>query len=65
MRPGENEQVGSIPHVFVNDHRRLDALLQAAVVHAEHVDQCRSTQLRAGLLRHIGIEDKIFLSAAQ
>ena len=65
MRPGENEQGGSIPHVFVNDHRRLDALLQAAVVHTEHVDQCMSAQLRSGLLRPIGIEDKIFLSSAQ
>ncbi|MEO8340352.1 MAG: hypothetical protein ABI604_11650 [Nitrospirota bacterium] len=65
MRPGENEQVWSIPHFFVNDHRRLDALLQAAVIHAEHVDQCTFTQLRAGLLSHIGIEEKIFLPADQ
>ena len=65
MRPGENEQAWSIIHFFVNDHRRLDALFQAAVIHAEHVDHLHVYATSSGLLRHIGIEEKIFLPAAQ
>jgi len=65
MRPGENENAGPITEFLVEDHRRLDALLQSAVAHADHVDRGAYDQFRAGLLRHIGMEEKILLPAAQ
>ena len=50
---------------LVEDHRRLDGLLQAAVAHPGTVDDHAYAQFRAGLLRHIGMEEKILLPAAQ
>lgn len=65
MKPRENEQAGPVTHFLVEDHRRLEALLQLAVAQADHVDQAAYDQFRAGLLRHIGMEEKILLPAAQ
>ena len=65
MRPRENDQAGPVTHFLMEDHRRLDTLLQSAVAHADHVDQGAYTQFRAGLLRHIGMEEKILLPAAK
>ena len=50
---------------LVEDHRRLDGLLEAAMAHPGTVDDCTYVQFRAGLLRHIGMEEKILLPAAQ
>ena len=50
---------------LVEDHRRLDGLLQAAVAHPGTVDDHAYAQFRAGLLWHIGMEEKILLPAAQ
>jgi len=47
------------------DHRRLDKLLQPAAAYADQVDRGAYAQFRAGLLRHIGMEEKILLPAAQ
>ena len=65
MRPRENEKVGPVTHFLIEDHRRLESVLQSAMAHADRVDQGAYTQFRAGLLRHIGMEEKIFLPAAQ
>ncbi len=65
MRPGESEKAGPVTHFLVEDHGRLEALLQSAVAQAGSVDQGRYDQFRAGLLRHIGMEEKILLPAAQ
>ncbi len=65
MRLRENERAGLVTHFLTEDHRRLDTLLQSAVAHADHVDQGAYTQFRAGLLRHIGMEEKILLPAAK
>ena len=64
MRPRENEQARPITDFLMEDHRRLEMLLQSAVAHADHVDQGAYSQFRAGLLRHIGMEEKILLPAA-
>jgi hypothetical protein len=64
MKPGENEQAGPITDFLVKDHGRLEGLLQSAVAHAGSVDQGMYDQFRAGLLRHIGMEEKILLPAA-
>jgi hemerythrin HHE cation binding domain-containing protein len=65
MKPRENEQARPITDFLVEDHRRLESLLQQAVAHAGHVDQGAYAQFRAGLLRHIGMEEKILIPAAQ
>jgi hypothetical protein len=65
MRLRENGKAGPLTRFLMEDHRRLDTLLQSAVAHAEHIDQGAYTQFRAGLLRHIGMEEKILLPAVQ
>ncbi len=65
MKPGENEKAGPITDFLVKDHGRLEALLQAAVAQVDSVDQGTYSQFRAGLLRHIGMEEKILIPAAQ
>ena len=65
MKPRESEQAGPITDFLVEDHRRLETLLQQAVAHADHVDQGAYAQFRAGLLRHIGMEEKILIPAVQ
>ena len=65
MRWGEDEKARPVTRFLVEDHRRLEALLQSAVAYAGSVDQRAYDQFRAGLLRHIGMEEKILLPAAQ
>ena len=65
MTPGESKKAGPITGFLVKDHGRLEGLLQSAVAHAGSVDQETYDQFRAGLLRHIGMEEKILLPAAQ
>ena len=65
MTPRENEQAGPVTDFLIEDHRRLEQLLQLAVADAGHVDLGAYDQFRAGLLRHIGMEEKILLPAAQ
>jgi len=50
---------------FTNDHRRLEALLDGAFARPGHIDHALYDQFRAGLLRHIGMEEKILFVAAQ
>lgn len=47
------------------DHLRLDALLQRAMAVPKRVDSGPFEEFRAGLLRHIGIEEKVLLPAAR
>ena len=65
MISDEGTAAGSIANFLAEDHRRLDALLQAAAAHADHIDQSIYDQFRAGLLRHIGMEEKLLLPALQ
>jgi hypothetical protein len=50
---------------FEKDHRRLDALLDKATLNAGAPDPNSFAEFRAGLLRHIGLEEKILFPAAQ
>lgn len=59
------ERQGSITGFLAEDHRRLDALLQSAAVDSVLMDESAYHQFRAGLLRHIGMEEKILLPAVQ
>jgi hypothetical protein len=47
------------------DHRRLEQLHRTAVGSVGHVVQETYDHFRAGLLRHIGMEEKILLPAVQ
>jgi hypothetical protein len=65
MKPRESKRASPITDFLVEDHRRLESLLQQAVAPADHIDQGAYAQFRAGLLRHIGMEEKILLPATQ
>lgn len=65
MTLSDHEWPGPITTWLAKDHRRLDGLLRAAVATADHVDQAAYDEFRAGLLRHIGMEEKILLLALQ
>ncbi len=56
---------GPITHFLTEDHRRLEILLQSVLHSGGYVDQVVYDQFRAGLLRHIGMEEKILLPTAQ
>jgi hypothetical protein len=51
--------VKSLHQYLTEDHERLDGLLAACLRHDRTVDAVAYAQFRAGLLRHIGIEEKI------
>jgi hypothetical protein len=55
---------GKIYHHLASDHRRLDDLLERATS-GETIDGEAYHQFRAGLLKHIGMEEKILLPTAQ
>jgi hypothetical protein len=56
---------GPLYRFMADDHLRLDALLRRAVQDPAHIDAMAYAAFRAGLLRHIGLEEKILLPAAQ
>lgn len=56
---------GKIHRYLADDHRRLDALLERAISDSENIDMSAYAQFRSGLLKHIGMEEKILLPAAQ
>jgi hypothetical protein len=60
-----DEKPGSLAQCLADDHRRLDALLQSATSDPDKVDPAAYDRFRSGLLRHIGIEEKILLPALQ
>ncbi len=65
MQVQEHEPSGSVMRFLADDHRRLEQLLQSALSSTEGVEQGVYDQFRAGLLRHIGMEEKILLPAVQ
>lgn len=53
-------------HVFFSaDHRRLATLLERSVAEPGHVDLAAFGEFRAGILRHIGMEEKVLFVAAR
>lgn len=56
---------GPITRFLVADHDRLDALLRLALARPGEVDRDCFDGFRAGLLRHIALEEKILLPAAR
>jgi Hemerythrin HHE cation binding domain len=56
---------GPLYKFFAEDHDRLEELFREATADRTHVDMGLYNEFRAGLLRHIGMEEKILLPAAQ
>jgi hypothetical protein len=56
---------GPIHAFLAEDHERLDALLRRATGSAAGFDAASFEEFRAGILRHIGIEEKILLKEAR
>jgi hypothetical protein len=56
---------GPIHRFFSADHRRLDDLLARAVTGKGPIDLAPFGQFRAGLLRHIAMEEKVLFTAAR
>lgn len=65
MIPPRRYEPGPITRFLAEDHRRLEQLLQTVVASPDHGVQGTYDHFRAGLLRHIGMEEKILLPAAQ
>lgn len=59
---GAADTIGRYLHA---DHDRLEGLLVRAVARPESIDREAYDAFRRGLLRHIGIEEKILLPAAR
>lgn len=56
---------GPISDYLIQDHRKLDVLLGQAATRSDEVERSSYAAFRAGLLRHIGLEEKILLPAAR
>jgi len=56
---------GPLHRFFAEDHRRLDALLKCSVGEPGRVDPAPFEEFRAGILRHIGMEEKVLFVAAR
>ncbi len=56
---------GPLTRFLASDHDRLDGLLRLALARPGAVDRGPYDAFRAGLLRHIGLEEKILLPAAR
>ncbi len=54
-----------IHRYLADDHERLDALLERAASDPENIDAEAYAQFRAGLLKHIGIEEKVLFPEAR
>jgi Hemerythrin HHE cation binding domain len=61
----DSSMAGKIYHYLAGDHARLDALLERAAAHTEAIEPSAYAAFRAGLLKHIAMEEKILLPAAQ
>lgn len=56
---------GPIHQFLTSDHTRLDELLARSLANPDAVDLAAYAQFRAGLLRHIAIEEKVLFADAR
>jgi len=58
-------KITGISHYLSEDHRRLEELLRRATIMDDRIEPDAYMAFRGGLLRHIGMEEKVLLPAAQ
>jgi hypothetical protein len=56
---------GKLYRYFEQDHRRLEQLLAKAAASPDRIDVAVFNQFRSGILKHIGMEEKILIPAFQ
>jgi hypothetical protein len=56
---------GLLYKFFVEDHRRLEKLLDAATARSPEIDMDLYGEFRSGLLKHIKMEENVIIPAAQ
>jgi len=56
---------GNISQFLCADHARLDDALRRATADSTRIDHTAYAEFREGLLRHIGMEEKILFPAAR
>ena len=56
---------GPLYRFFAEDHDRLDELLRRSITESGAIDRDAYAEFRAGLLKHISMEEKILLPAVQ
>ena len=56
---------GPVYRFLVDDHARLDLLLRRAFADTDRIDRHAYGEFRSGLLKHIAMEEKVLLPAAQ
>lgn len=61
----DRNALGPLARFLADDHARLDALLGRALAPANEIDRAAYAEFRRGLLKHIGMEERILLPAAQ
>lgn len=59
------KMTGPICDYLSRDHARLDARLNRSIARPGEIEMSSYAAFRAGLLRHIGLEEKILLPAAR
>jgi hypothetical protein len=52
----------TIHQYLAADHARLDALLMTAIADPQQIDEAAYAEFRAGLLRHIAMEEKVLFA---
>ena len=65
MHPREPLTAGTIEEYLELDHTRLNRLLTRAGAQPDKIDLDAFGEFRRGLLKHIGMEEKILLPAIQ
>lgn len=65
MTRGSAAAAGPLTRFLTDDHRRLEALLARTVADPRHLDRDAWAEFRAGLLRHIRMEEKVLLPDAE
>ncbi len=63
LNEGSPARRGLILEYLATDHRRLEALLDVATKDPARIDREAYARFRSGLLRHIGMEERILLPA--
>jgi hypothetical protein len=56
---------GPLYRLLAEDHTRLDGLLQCSMPKAGMIDRAAYAEFRAGLLKHISMEEKLLLPTVQ